>query len=284
MNSNDGEVAKLAEVAEIANALVLSIAQYRSVVVAFSGGVDSALVAAAALKAIQGNAIAITGIGSAVASSELDSARSVAASIGIRHIELLTGEIDDANYVRNDAKRCYFCKSNLYQTLQTWANENGIERVLSGTNLDDLGDYRPGLQAAAEHSVVAPLAELKIDKQMVRRLARYFDLAIADKPASPCLASRIAYGQSVTPERLRSIESAESFLTSLGFSDVRVRLHGDALGRIDLSLADLGRACETTVRNAINARMQELGFKFVTLDLMGRQSGSLNRTLPIIVV
>ncbi|MCY2979024.1 MAG: ATP-dependent sacrificial sulfur transferase LarE [Planctomycetota bacterium] len=278
MNSNDGEVA------ELANDLVLSIARFRSVAVAFSGGVDSAVVAAAALKAIQGKAIAITGIGSAVASSELDSARSVAASIGIRHIELLTGEIDDANYVRNDAKRCYFCKSNLYQTLQTWANENGIERVLSGTNLDDLGDYRPGLQAAAEHFVVAPLAELKIDKQMVRRLARYFELAVADKPASPCLASRIAYGQSVTSERLRSIESAESFLTSLGFSDVRVRLHGDALARIELSLADLGRACETTVRNAINARMQELGFKFVTLDLMGRQSGSLNRTLPILVV
>ncbi len=278
MNSNDGEVA------ELANALVLSIAQYRSVAVAFSGGVDSAVVAAAALKAIQSKAIAITGIGSAVASSELDSARSVAASIGIRHIELLTGEIDDANYVRNDAKRCYFCKSNLYQTLQNWANENGIERVLSGTNLDDLGDYRPGLQAAAEHFVVAPLAELKIDKQMVRRLARYFELAIADKPASPCLASRIAYGQSVTSERLRSIESAESFLTSLGFSDVRVRLHADALVRIELSLADLARACETTARNAINARMQELGFKFVTLDLMGRQSGSLNRTLPILVV
>jgi uncharacterized protein len=189
MNPNDGEVA------ELANALVRSIGQFSSVAVAFSGGVDSAVVAAAALKAKQGKAIAITGIGSAVASSELDSARSVAASIGIRHIELLTGEINDANYVRNDANRCYFCKSNLYQTLQTWANENGVERVLSGTNLDDLGDYRPGLQAAAEHFVVAPLADLKIDKQMVRRLARYFQLAIAEKPASPCLASRIAYGQ-----------------------------------------------------------------------------------------
>jgi uncharacterized protein len=278
MNPNDGEVA------ELANALVHSIAQFTSVVVAFSGGVDSAVVAAAAHKALPGKAFAITGIGSAVASSELESARKVAASVGIRHIELLTGEIDDANYVRNDAKRCYFCKSNLYQTLQSWAQQNGIERVLSGTNLDDLGDYRPGLQAAAEHAVVAPLAELKIDKPMVRRLASYFQLTIAEKPASPCLASRIAYGQSVTSERLRSIENAESFLTSLGFSDVRVRLHADALVRIELSMSDLERACEKTVRNAINTRMQELGFKFVTLDLMGRQSGSLNRILPILVV
>ena len=269
-------------VAELANSLVKSIAQYPSVVVAFSGGVDSAVVAAVAYQAIKDKAVAITGIGSAVASSDLDSARQVAASIGIKHLELATGEIDDSNYVRNDAKRCYFCKSNLYQTLRTWADKNGFACILSGTNFDDLGDYRPGLQAASEYSVVAPLADFKIDKQMVRRLASYFELSIAHKPASPCLASRIAYGQSVTSERLRSIESAECVLTSMGFVDVRVRLHGDLLVRIELSVVDLGRACDTTVRCAINARMLELGFKFVTLDLMGRQSGSLNRTLPIV--
>jgi len=154
--------------------------------------------------------------------------------------------------------------------------------LLSGTNADDLGDYRPGLQAAADYSVHAPLANLKINKSTVRELARFFGLAIAEKPASPCLASRIAYGQSVTSERLRNVEAAESFLASLGFKDVRVRLHGDSLVRIELCVADLARACNEQIRIAINSKMQQLGFKFITLDLMGRHSGSLNRVLPII--
>ncbi len=271
-------------VVQLAQDLVDEIGKQRSVVVAFSGGVDSAVVAAAAFLALPNHSIAITGVGSAVPESDLHSARSVAKSIGIRHVEIPTHEILNEDYVRNDGRRCYFCKSTLYGTLRTWADVNQYQCLMSGTNQDDLGDYRPGLQAASEYSVVAPLVNLAITKQQVRELATYFQLTVADKPASPCLASRIAYGQSVTTERLQSIELAELFLASLGFGDVRVRLHADGLVRLELGLEDLHLACEPTIRTAINDRMQQLGFKFVTLDLMGRQSGSLNRALPIITL
>ena len=272
------------QVQNLADQLVREIAKTKSVVVAFSGGVDSSVVAAAAQLAIPGSAIAITGVGDAVSESDLLSARSVAAAIGIPHQEISTQEILNPDYVRNDGRRCYFCKSTLYGTLRAWADENGYEQLMSGTNQDDLGDYRPGLQAAAEFSVMAPLVNLGITKSQVRELAAYFQLEVADKPASPCLASRIAYGQTVTPERLRSIESAEQFLGSLGFRDVRVRLHADSLVRLELSLDDLQLAFMPDMREAINEHLQKLGFKFITLDLMGRQSGSLNRALPIITL
>ncbi len=269
---------------QLADDLVNEIGKQQSVVVAFSGGVDSAVVAAASFLALPNHSIAITGVGGAVPESELLSARSVAKSIGIRHKEIPTQEILNEEYVRNDGRRCYFCKSTLYGTLRTWADANHYQCLMSGTNQDDLGDYRPGLQAASEYSVVAPLVNLAITKQQVRELATYFQLSVADKPASPCLASRIAYGQSVTTERLRSIELSERFLTSLGFKDVRVRLHADSLVRLELGLEDLHLACEPATRRAISDRMQQLGFNFVTLDLMGRQSGSLNRALPIITL
>lgn len=271
-------------VKKLADDLVNEIGKQHSVVVAFSGGVDSAVVAAAAYRALPNHSIAITGVGSAIPESDLQSARSVAKSIGIRHKEIPTQEILNEDYVRNDGKRCYFCKSTLYGTLRAWADANHYQCLMSGTNHDDLGDYRPGLQAASEYSVVAPLVNLAITKQQVRELATYFLLTVADKPASPCLASRIAYGQAVTTERLQSIELAELFLASLGFRDVRVRLHADGLVRLELGLEDLQSACEPDMRTAISDRMQQLGFKFVTLDLMGRQSGSLNRALPVITL
>ncbi len=272
------------EIHDLAVRLIREIAKVRSVVVAFSGGVDSAVVAAAAQRAIPGNAIAITGVGGAVAEWDLLSARRVAAAIGIPHQEISTQEILNQDYVRNDGRRCYYCKSTLYGSLRAWADANGFEALMSGTNQDDLGDYRPGLQAAAEFFVIAPLVNLGITKTQVRELAAYFHLDVANKPASPCLASRIAYGQSVTPERLCNIESAERFLGSLGFRDVRVRLHADDLVRLELSLQDLQLACVSPTRESISEHMQSLGFKFVTLDLKGRQTGSLNRVLPIVTV
>ncbi len=268
----------------LAEALVGEIRKLPSVVVAFSGGVDSAVVAAASILALPNRSIAITGVGSAVPESDLFSARAVAAAMNIPHKEIQTDEIDNQDYVRNDEKRCYFCKSTLYKSLRAWADANNYQCLLSGTNQDDLGDYRPGLQAAAEHSVIAPLVNLKITKDQVRKLAAHFRLSVADKPASPCLASRIAYGQTVTKQRLSSIEQAEKHLAGLGFRDVRVRLHADGLIRLELSLDDLQIACEPETRRAIASRMQELGFTFITLDLMGRQSGSLNRALPIVVL
>jgi pyridinium-3,5-biscarboxylic acid mononucleotide sulfurtransferase len=267
---------------DLANGLIREIAKHSSVVVAFSGGVDSAVVAAAAFRALTERSMAITGVGQAVPESDRQSAREVAAAIGIQHKEIPTNEILNENYIRNDARRCYFCKSTLYGTLRAWADANSYQCVMSGTNQDDLGDYRPGLQAAAEFFVVAPLVNLGIKKQQVRELAAHFGLSVADKPSSPCLASRIAYGQSVTPDRLGKIEKAELYLESLGFRDVRVRLHADNLVRLELSVKDIALACEQSVRTAIHEQMRSYGFQFVTLDLMGRQSGSLNRVLPIV--
>jgi pyridinium-3,5-biscarboxylic acid mononucleotide sulfurtransferase len=269
---------------DLANALVDAIRSCSSVVVAFSGGVDSAVIAAAAHRALPDRSVAITGVGSAVSESDLLSARTVAAAIGIPHHEIPTLEIQDENYVRNDSKRCYFCKTNLYRTLRAWADANQYRSLLSGTNQDDLGDYRPGLEAANAYSVIAPLVQLSVTKMRVRKLAQHFQLDVADKPASPCLASRIAYGQSVTTEKLRTIEQAERFLATLGFFDVRVRHHADDLVRLELSLSDLQLACDPTTRQAIVDRMNKLGYKFVTLDLMGRNSGSLNRVLPIVTL
>lgn len=266
----------------LADRLIDSFRDYPSVVVAFSGGVDSAVVAYAASRALSERAVAITGVGEAVPQHDLDSARRVAKAIGISHVELRTNEIENADYVRNDGSRCFHCKTTLYSTLTEWAAANGFETIVSGTNLDDLGDYRPGLQAASDHAVVAPLAALKIDKSRVRALANYWNLEVADKPASPCLASRVAYGQRVTVEKLRSIEAFETALHDLGFVDVRVRVHAEGLVRIELDATQMQIALDPVVREKIVSHGRSLGFTFVTLDLSGRQSGSLNRLLPII--
>jgi uncharacterized protein len=267
---------------ELAHKLESRIGRLTSVAVAFSGGVDSAVVAAASHQALGSMAVAITGVGDALATAELNTARDIAAIIGIRHIEIQTSEIQDLNYIRNDARRCYHCKSNLYRAMHAWAEKNGPFTLISGTNADDLSDYRPGLEAANEHGVIAPLAEMSIGKDSVRSLARHYGLPVADKPASPCLASRIAYGQSVTTDRLRRIEASEGFLKELGFSDVRVRVHEGELARIEIPTQEWARANELDIRKQIATKLQSLGFQFVTIDLMGRQSGSLNRMLPIL--
>lgn len=258
------------------------IRQYGDAVVALSGGVDSAVVAAIAKAALADKAIAVTGIGQAVSQSELADCHRVIEQIGIRHVVVTTREIEDPNYVRNDSNRCFYCKNTLYRTIGAWAQENGYRTLVSGTNLDDLGDYRPGLKAASEHQVRAPLAEVGLSKSRVRAVAHALNLDVADKPSSPCLASRIAYGQLVTPETLRRVELIESFLKSLGFYDVRARVHGDQLLRLELHQEDWNKILDPNIREAINATSKELGFLFVTMDLMGRQSGSLNRVLPIL--
>jgi uncharacterized protein len=267
---------------EIAGRLINFVKGFPDAVVAFSGGVDSAVVAAICFRALGGRSVAVTGHGQAVAQTELDDAIRVAQQIGIPHYIVETMEIQEANYVKNDARRCYYCKSTLYNTLAAWSAEHGFQRIFSGTNLDDLGDYRPGLEAAKEHAVVAPLADLRVTKDVVRKLAKHFGLSISEKPASPCLASRIAYGQSVTPERLRQIESAETYMHRAGYRDVRVRLHADGLVRIEIHIDDWYRVSDTAHRETMLQYFSSLGFRYVTLDLGSRQSGSLNRMLPII--
>jgi uncharacterized protein len=259
-----------------------SILDYGDAVVAMSGGVDSAVIAAIARAALADRAVAVTGVGQAVSQSELADCQSVVKQIGIRHIVLTTREIENPNYVRNAPDRCYFCKDTLYETISEWAISNGFRTLVSGTNRDDLGDYRPGLKAASEHQVRAPLAEAGIGKTRVRAIARALQLIVADKPASPCLASRIAYGQLVTPENLQRVEAMETLLHSLGFHDVRARVHGDQLLRLELHLADWNRIMDPITRETMNDAAKQNGFLFITLDLTGRQSGSLNRVLPIL--
>jgi pyridinium-3,5-biscarboxylic acid mononucleotide sulfurtransferase len=258
------------------------IREYGDAVVAMSGGVDSGVVAAISKATLADRAVAVTGVGQAVSQSELGDCQGIVKQIGIRHVVLTTREIENPNYVRNTPNRCYFCKDTLYKTIGDWAISNGFRTLVSGTNQDDLGDYRPGLKAAAEHQVRAPLAEAGLGKTRVRSIARALQLTVADKPASPCLASRIAYGQLVTPENLRRVESMESLLHSLGFHDVRARVHGEQLLRLELHQVDWNKILDPVTRETINAAAKQHGFLFVTMDLTGRQSGSLNRVLPIL--
>lgn len=251
-------------------------------VVAFSGGVDSAVVAMAAFRALPHRAIAATADSPSLARSELVQAAELAHRIGIEHRLLATSEIVDPAYLKNDSQRCFHCKSHLFLAARQMTEVRDMGWwILTGTNRDDLGDWRPGLRAADEHGVRSPLAELAIDKRAVRALAQRWQLPVADKPASPCLASRVAYGVPVTPERLAMIEAAEAELRQLGLSDFRVRLHAGELARIEVPIADLARLAEKAARERLVRRFAELGFRFVTLDLEGFASGSLNRLITI---
>lgn len=253
--------------------------EYYRVVVAFSGGVDSAVVAAAAFRALGSNAVAWTSLGAAVPEVDRASAMSVARSIGIEHVMVPTHEIHNPDYLANGPDRCFHCKSTLYSTIAAWVKEHEYETILSGTNVEDLGDYRPGLQAAADWNVRAPLADLGYGKEAVRGIAAVWGLEVANKPASPCLASRIAYGQVVTMGRLNRIQAMESWLHGQGFYDVRARLHAEDLLRLEIQATELAAAVSEPMRSQIAVKATELGFRYVTIDIQGRQSGSMNRVL-----
>jgi uncharacterized protein len=247
-----------------------------SVAVAFSGGIDSTVVAHAAREALGDGAVAVTADSPSVARAELEEARQLAQTIGIRHLIMATDEFADADYVRNDGTRCYYCKSELYSRIEAMLPELGVAVICSGANLDDQGDYRPGLTAAAEHHVRHPLQEAGITKSDVRALARHWGLPTWDKPASPCLSSRLAPGVEVTPQRTARVEEAEKLLHELGFRECRVRLHEGELARVEVPSEGLARLLVPGVRERFVARLKELGFRFVTLDLEGFRSGSLN--------
>ncbi|EYF08742.1 ATP-dependent sacrificial sulfur transferase LarE [Chondromyces apiculatus] len=249
-----------------------------SVLVCYSGGVDSAFVLAVAHQELGPRAVGMTAVSPSLAPSEKEEAASIARLIGADHRLVESHEIDDPSYVANNPDRCFHCKSELYRIAVYKQREWGIAAIVNGTNVDDLGDYRPGLDAAREAGVLSPLVELGFTKADVRAGASAVGLPIWDKPAAACLSSRIPYGTSVTRERLARIGGFEADLRTLGFRQVRVRFHDD-LARIELDLADLTRAAGTEMRAEIVAAGKRHGFRYVTLDLGGYRTGSHNEVL-----
>jgi len=260
--------------------LVALIAELPSCLIAFSGGVDSAVVAKAAHLALGDKAVAVTGESASLASGELETAQRIAQSIGIHHQTLSTQELDRAGYLANAPSRCWHCKTELYERLEVLGQELGIRHILNGANTDDQGDFRPGMQAATEHQVRSPLIECGIDKAGVRELAQHWQLEVWDKPATPCLSSRVVYGLNITPGRLARIDAAEQLLRELGFHQIRVRHHHDDLARLEVAAADLLKLCEEGTRNRVTSCLRELGFRYVTIDLEGFRSGSFQQLVP----
>jgi len=262
-------------------ALLAAVRQLESCAVAFSGGVDSAVVAKAAAIALGEAAVAVTGTSASLAAGELEAAEELARLIGIRHVVIPTDELEKSDYLKNAPDRCYHCKTELYTQLERLLPTLGVKAIVNGANADDLGDYRPGMQAASEHRIHSPLADCGIAKSDVRELAAGWGLPVWDKPATPCLSSRIAYGEEVTPERLAMIDRAEQFLRSRGLVNLRVRYHRGDLARIEVPPAELPRLASDDFRRELTAELRQLGFKFVTLDLEGFRSGSLNQLVQI---
>ena len=239
------------------------------------------MMAKAAAVALRENAIAVTGKSASLAEGELEAAEELVKLIDIRHVVVDTDELNKPDYLRNAPDRCYHCKTELYTQLERLLPELGVKAIVNGANADDLGDYRPGMTAAAEHRIHSPLAECGITKAEVRELAAAWGLPVWDKPAMPCLSSRIAYGEEVTPARLAMIDKAERFLRSRGLSNLRVRYHRGDLARVEVPLADLSRLLDDNFRRELATELRSLGFKFITLDLEGFKSGSLNQLVQI---
>jgi uncharacterized protein len=249
------------------------------VVVAYSGGTDSTLVAAVAARSLGDRALAVTAVSPSLAPGEAEQAADVAAHLGIRHRTVRTHEVENRHYLANGSDRCYHCKSELYDVLAMVAAQAGTTQVVSGANVDDLGDFRPGLRAAAEHGVRHPLVEVGMTKPDVRDAARQLGVPTWDKPASACLSSRIAFGVTISVEMLSKVGRAERVLRDLGFAQCRVRVHGD-LVRVEVELPDLPRFAEPAVRDLVVGALKGLGYRYVTLDLEGFRSGSMNPQEP----
>ena len=252
-----------------------------SALVAYSGGVDSALLLLLACEALGARAIAFTALSPAIASDELEGARAVARHIGATHVEKRSGELEDPRYAANPQNRCYFCKTELYGLAQAEAAARGLSAVLAGTNADELHDHRPGLVAASEHRVVQPLAEAGLTKDEIRALSREALLPTWDKPQQPCLASRIPYGTEVTAARLAQLASSEMALRQLGLREFRVRFHGE-LARIEV--ADDELEAFLLVRGQAAQALRAAGFKFVSVDLEPFRSGRLNEAAGLVVL
>ncbi|HEY5361113.1 MAG TPA: ATP-dependent sacrificial sulfur transferase LarE [Streptosporangiaceae bacterium] len=268
--------------AEGAGRLAARLAQENRLVTAFSGGADSALLAAMAHEVLGTRALAVTAVSASLPGRERAAARDFARSRGLQHVEVCTDELDRPQYRRNGADRCFHCKSALFDAVAPLASAMGARMAL-GTNLDDLSDHRPGQQAARERGAVFPLVDAGLTKAAVRAISQELGLATAAKPAAACLSSRIAYGDPVTPELLGQIERAEDALHGAGFTRCRVRAHaGGTVARIEVPAADLDRLL--AARDDLAALVRAAGFVFVTLDMDGLRSGSMNSLLPLHVV
>jgi pyridinium-3,5-biscarboxylic acid mononucleotide sulfurtransferase len=264
--------------AEKESQLFANVAALPSLLVALSGGADSAYLAWAAHKALGDRALSVTAISPSYSSHDRDQLASFLRQFSIRHEFVETREMENASYRANAGDRCYFCKDELFDVLGKLAAEKNIAAVAYGINADDTGDFRPGHRAAAEHKVLSPLLDVRLRKIEIRELSRRADLPTWDRPASACLASRLPYGTEVTPERLALIDRAEAALRELGFLQFRVRLH-DKLARVEIAPDELPRALTPEMAAAINARLKAAGFLYVSLDLEGYRQGSLNAAL-----
>jgi uncharacterized protein len=279
----DNALAGGAETTLKLHALEERLGKLGSLMAAYSGGVDSAFLAATAHRVLGSRMIAVLADSASLARRDFEQACAFARAQGIPLHIIATEELTRPEYQRNDANRCFHCKDELFQTMKTLGASLGFEHIAYGMNADDTRDFRPGQRAAEEHAVLAPLAEAGLTKIEIRALARAAGYALWDRPAAPCLSSRVEYGRTVTPEVLEQVEKAEESLRQLGFSELRVRHHGE-LARVELARTELPRALTMEMLDDITAALKLAGFQYVTLDCAGFRSGSMNAILPVEVL